>query len=161
MYISGVPGTGKTATVHEVIRSLQTAVEDEDLPSFHFIEVNGMKLTDPHQAFVQILKLLTGQKATADHAAALLERRFSTAASNRETTVLLVDEVRIIPSLDTHVMSHIHTPIRCGSFTNLSDGRFTADRMTENPLNFLQIRGQGLHCIFACIEWWVRVPLLR
>lgn len=57
MYISGVPGTGKTATVHEVIRSLQTAVEEDELPSFQFIEINGMKLTDPHQAFVQILKV--------------------------------------------------------------------------------------------------------
>lgn len=104
MYISGVPGTGKTATVHEVIRSLQTAVEEDELPSFQFIEINGMKLTDPHQAFVQILKLLTGQKATADHAAALLEKRFSTPASNRETTVLLVDELDLLWTRKQNVM---------------------------------------------------------
>ncbi|XP_073419746.1 origin recognition complex subunit 1 isoform X2 [Dendrobates tinctorius] len=104
MYISGVPGTGKTATVHEVIRSLQTAVEDDDLPSFQFIEINGMKLTDPHQAYVQVLKLLTGQKATADHAAALLEKRFSTAACNRETTVLLVDELDLLWTRKQNVM---------------------------------------------------------
>ncbi|XP_073499570.1 origin recognition complex subunit 1 isoform X2 [Phyllobates terribilis] len=104
MYISGVPGTGKTATVHEVIRSLQTAAEDDDLPSFQFIEINGMKLTDPHQAYVQVLKLLTGQKATADHAAALLEKRFSTAASNRETTVLLVDELDLLWTRKQNVM---------------------------------------------------------
>ncbi|XP_075689117.1 origin recognition complex subunit 1 isoform X2 [Rhinoderma darwinii] len=104
MYISGVPGTGKTATIHEVIRSLQTAVEDDDLPSFQFIEINGMKLTDPHQAYVQILKLLTGQKATADHSAALLEKRFSTPASNRETTVLLVDELDLLWTRKQNVM---------------------------------------------------------
>ncbi|XP_077133990.1 origin recognition complex subunit 1 [Ranitomeya variabilis] len=104
MYISGVPGTGKTATVHEVIRSLQTAVEDDDLPTFQFIEINGMKLTDPHQAYVQVLKLLTGQKATADHAAALLEKRFSTAACNRETTVLLVDELDLLWTRKQNVM---------------------------------------------------------
>ncbi|KAM9324696.1 origin recognition complex subunit 1 [Gastrophryne carolinensis] len=104
MYISGVPGTGKTATVHEVIRSLQTAAEEDELPSFQFIEINGMKLTDPHQAFVQILKLLTGQKATADHAAALLEKRFSTPASKRETTVLLVDELDLLWTRKQNVM---------------------------------------------------------
>ncbi|KAM3915330.1 origin recognition complex subunit 1 [Leptodactylus fuscus] len=104
MYISGVPGTGKTATVHEVIRSLQTTAEEDGLPSFQFIEINGMKLTDPHQAYVQILKLLTGQKATADHAAALLEKRFSTAASNRETTVLLVDELDLLWTRKQNVM---------------------------------------------------------
>lgn len=57
MYISGVPGTGKTATVHEVIRCLQHAANMEEIPSFHFIEINGMKMTDPHQAYVQILQV--------------------------------------------------------------------------------------------------------
>lgn len=57
MYISGVPGTGKTATVHEAIRYLQQGADDNELPSFQFIEINGMKLTDPHQAYVQILKV--------------------------------------------------------------------------------------------------------
>lgn len=57
MYISGVPGTGKTATVHEVIRCLQTAADDDEIPPFSFVEVNGMKMTDPHQAYVQILQV--------------------------------------------------------------------------------------------------------
>lgn len=57
MYISGVPGTGKTATVHEVIRSLQQAAELDEIPAFRFIEINGMKMTDPHQAYVQILQV--------------------------------------------------------------------------------------------------------
>ena len=54
MYISGVPGTGKTATVHEVLRSIQ---EDEDLPEFTFVEINGMKLTEPAQAYTTFLKV--------------------------------------------------------------------------------------------------------
>ena len=54
MYISGVPGTGKTATVHEVLRSIQ---EDEDLPEFTFVEINGMKLTEPAQAYSTFLKV--------------------------------------------------------------------------------------------------------
>lgn len=122
MYVSGVPGTGKTATVHEVMRCLQHAADVDQIPSFSFVEINGMKMTDPHQAYVQILQVswfqgaagksaefcgagvfadppsspqeLTGQKATADHAAALLEKRFSNPAPRKETTVLLVDEVR-------------------------------------------------------------------
>ena len=57
MYISGVPGTGKTATVHEVIRSLTQGCEDGELPSFKYLEVNGMKLTEPRQAYVEILKV--------------------------------------------------------------------------------------------------------
>lgn len=34
MYISGMPGTGKTATVHAVIRSLQQAADNNDIPKF-------------------------------------------------------------------------------------------------------------------------------
>ncbi|XP_069794776.1 origin recognition complex subunit 1 isoform X2 [Narcine bancroftii] len=107
MYISGVPGTGKTATVHEVMRCLQRAAEQENIPSFHFIEINGMKLTDPHQCYVQILKLLTGQKATADHAAVLLEKRFGTPAPKRETTVLLVDELDLLWTRKQNVMYNL------------------------------------------------------
>ncbi|XP_069498296.1 origin recognition complex subunit 1 isoform X2 [Ambystoma mexicanum] len=107
MYISGVPGTGKTATVHEVIRCLQTAAENDDVPNFQYIEINGMKLTDPHQAYVQILKLLTGQKATADHAGALLEKRFSTPAPKRETTVLMVDELDLLWTRKQNVMYNL------------------------------------------------------
>lgn len=57
MYISGVPGTGKTATVHEAIHYLQQAAENDEIPAFQFIEINGMKLTDPNQAYVLILKV--------------------------------------------------------------------------------------------------------
>ena len=34
MYVSGVPGTGKTATMREVVRSLREAVQAGDLPEF-------------------------------------------------------------------------------------------------------------------------------
>ena len=55
MYISGVPGTGKTATVHEVIRCIEEA--QDDLPEFKFVEINGMKLTEPAQAYSTFLKV--------------------------------------------------------------------------------------------------------
>lgn len=57
MYISGVPGTGKTATVHQVIRFLKEDYDAGDIPFFKYIEINGMRLTDPHHAHVQILKV--------------------------------------------------------------------------------------------------------
>uniref|UniRef100_A0A3P8UJ62 Origin recognition complex subunit 1 n=1 Tax=Cynoglossus semilaevis TaxID=244447 RepID=A0A3P8UJ62_CYNSE len=107
MYISGVPGTGKTATVHEVMRCLQHAAEVDEIPSFTFIEINGMKMTDPHQAYVQILQKLTGQKATADHAAALLEKRFSNPAPRKESTVLLVDELDLLWTRKQNVMYNL------------------------------------------------------
>lgn len=52
---------------------------------FYFVVVDLCWILSPQK--------LTGQKATADHAAALLEKRFSSLAHRKETTVLLVDEV--------------------------------------------------------------------
>uniref|UniRef100_A0A8C8VE66 Origin recognition complex subunit 1 n=1 Tax=Pelusios castaneus TaxID=367368 RepID=A0A8C8VE66_9SAUR len=107
MYISGVPGTGKTATVHEVIHCLQQAAENDELPSFQLIEINGMKLTDPHQAYVQILQLLTGQKVTATHAAVLLTKLFCTPGPKRKTTVLIVDELDLLWTRKQDVMYNL------------------------------------------------------
>lgn len=53
-YISGVPGTGKTATVREVVRLLQECSQGGDLPGFTYLEVNAMRLTEPHQLWVQV-----------------------------------------------------------------------------------------------------------
>lgn len=107
MYISGVPGTGKTATVHEVIHCLQQAAQANDVPPFQYIEVNGMKLTEPHQVYVQILQKMTGQKATANHAVELLAKRFCTQGSSQETTVLLVDELDLLWTQKQDVMYNL------------------------------------------------------
>lgn len=52
--------------------------------------------TNISHSFISSLQKLTGQKATPDHAAVLLEKRFSNLAPRKETIVLLVDEVRTI-----------------------------------------------------------------
>uniref|UniRef100_A0A8C7ZH27 Origin recognition complex subunit 1 n=1 Tax=Oryzias sinensis TaxID=183150 RepID=A0A8C7ZH27_9TELE len=53
------------------------------------------------------LQKLTGQKATADHAAALLEKRFSNPAPRKETTVLLVDELDLLWTRKQNVMYNL------------------------------------------------------
>ena len=57
MYISGVPGTGKTATVHEVAQYLKQAADEDSLPPFKFVEINGLRLTEPRQLYVTMLKV--------------------------------------------------------------------------------------------------------
>ncbi|XP_034738016.1 origin recognition complex subunit 1-like [Etheostoma cragini] len=158
MYISGVPGTGKTATVHEVMRCLQHAADVDEIPPFHFVEINGMKMTDPHQAYVQILQKLTGQKATADHAAALLEKRFSNAAPRKETTVLLVDELDLLWTRKQNVMYNLfdwptrrHARLVVLTIANTMDlperiminrvaSRLGLTRMSFQPYSFKQLQ---------------------
>ncbi|XP_015586652.1 origin recognition complex subunit 1 isoform X2 [Cephus cinctus] len=96
MYISGVPGTGKTATVNEVIRCLKKLVSKHELNDFKFIEINGMKLTEPRQAYVHILKQLTNRTATWEQAYQLLEKQFIRPTSKKCMTLLLVDELDLL-----------------------------------------------------------------
>ncbi|ESN93994.1 hypothetical protein HELRODRAFT_103086 [Helobdella robusta] len=107
MYISGVPGTGKTATVRQVMSILHDEHLSGDLAMFKYIEVNGMKLVDPHHANVEILKQLTGQKATAEHACNLLDRRFKTEDPHRVPVVLLVDELDLLWTRKQTVMYNL------------------------------------------------------
>ena len=50
VYICGVPGTGKTATVLATINSLKKEAERGDLPEFSFIEINCLRLKSPADA---------------------------------------------------------------------------------------------------------------
>ncbi|XP_053614639.1 origin recognition complex subunit 1 [Plodia interpunctella] len=90
MYISGVPGTGKTATVCSALKILK---EEADLPDFQLVEVNGMRIAEPRQAYVQIYKQLTGKSVVWEQACSLLEKRFTNPGPRRTPTVLLVDEL--------------------------------------------------------------------
>ncbi|KAJ2050554.1 Origin recognition complex, subunit 1 [Coemansia sp. S2] len=104
MYISGVPGTGKTATVHEVIRTLQENSEEGELPDFQYIELNGMKMTEPAQAYTQLWQAIAGEKATPKHAAQLLEKHFSTPSPRRRTYVVLMDELDLLVTKSQSIM---------------------------------------------------------
>ncbi|CAH0724259.1 unnamed protein product, partial [Brenthis ino] len=90
MYISGVPGTGKTATVNTALKVLK---EEPDLPEFQLVEVNGMRIAEPRQAYVQIYKQLTGKSVVWEQACSLLEKRFTNPGPRRTPTVLVVDEL--------------------------------------------------------------------
>lgn len=66
MYISGVPGTGKTLTTRQVVICLKEAVSSSKtaraapgaLPNFKFIEVNAFQVTEPHQIYKLIYKVI-------------------------------------------------------------------------------------------------------
>jgi len=90
LYISGMPGTGKTATVHEVVRSLQ---QDKTVPAFDVVEVNGMNLIKAQDAYTSILEQLTGARAVPERASALLDKLFASPERRQRVCVLLVDEM--------------------------------------------------------------------
>ncbi|KAK7563478.1 P-loop containing nucleoside triphosphate hydrolase protein [Phyllosticta citricarpa] len=104
IYISGTPGTGKTATVREVVAQLNASVQAEELDDFIFVEVNGMKVTDPHQSYSLLWEALRGDRVSPSHALELLEREFSTPSPRRVPCVVLMDELDQLVTKNQSVM---------------------------------------------------------
>jgi Cdc6-like AAA superfamily ATPase len=77
LYISGVPGTGKTATVREIVGKLRTLLADGNIPPFDVVEVNGMSTPDPSLVYSQLYSAVVGKRGVP-HARAqqLLQARF-------------------------------------------------------------------------------------
>jgi origin recognition complex subunit 1 len=104
IYISGTPGTGKTATVREVVAQLNASVMAEELDDFIFVEINGMKVTDPHQSYSLLWEALRGDRVSPSHALGLLEREFSTPSPRRVPCVVLMDELDQLVTKNQSVM---------------------------------------------------------
>lgn len=104
IYISGTPGTGKTATVREVITQLNAAVLAEELDDFIFVEINGMKVTDPHQSYSLLWEALRGDRVSPSHALNLLEREFGSPSPRRVPCVVLMDELDQLVTKNQSVM---------------------------------------------------------
>ncbi|VDM49690.1 unnamed protein product, partial [Toxocara canis] len=95
MYISGVPGTGKTATVIQAIRHLKRS---NGCPQFDFVMVNGMEIADPKQIFADIYAQLFNvkKKISAAVARQKLNEIFQCLDAARKPVVLLVDELDLL-----------------------------------------------------------------
>ncbi|KAM0512208.1 hypothetical protein ACHAPE_009138 [Trichoderma viride] len=104
IYISGTPGTGKTATVREVISRLEEAVGSDELDDFIFVEINGMKITDPHQAYSLLWESIKGERASPAQSLDLLEREFSNPSPRRVPCVVLMDELDQLVTKNQAVM---------------------------------------------------------
>lgn len=94
MYISGVPGTGKTLTTKQVVSCLTDLAKEKSVPKFKFIEVNAFQVTEPHQIYKLIYKELTDENVSAEHAIMLLEKKFE--QKSIDPVVLLVDELDML-----------------------------------------------------------------
>lgn len=104
IYISGTPGTGKTATVREVVAQLNNSVLAEEMDDFIFVEINGMKVTDPHQSYSLLWEALKGDRVSPSHALDLLEREFSHPSPRRVPCVVLMDELDQLVTKNQSVM---------------------------------------------------------
>lgn len=81
--ISGVPGTGKTATVHAVVRELKRMAANNVRPPrtrtsmcilsrlqetnpFTYVEINGLRIPEPSAAYGVLWEALSGHDVSTD-----------------------------------------------------------------------------------------------
>ncbi|KAF1332078.1 Origin recognition complex subunit, partial [Globisporangium splendens] len=86
IYISGLPGTGKTSIVKEIIQSLEAEKKRGDLPHFVWIEVNGLTMPKPDVAYSVIWKALQEGET-------MLQHEFEVSDDERPVLLILLDEM--------------------------------------------------------------------
>lgn len=90
MYISGVPGTGKTMTVCKVMSDLKD--HSENYGDFSFLKINALALTEPKQVYVEIVKKLLNKKLHWEEALKQIVSFFK-AKKRKIPHVILIDEL--------------------------------------------------------------------
>lgn len=113
LYISGMPGTGKTATVRQIARELEKLTKKRgrtkstNLPPFQFHEINAMKLPTPKHLYTELCKKLMKKHFAPNTAIKKLEKYFSTKDNARDICVLLVDELDYLLTRQQKVIYNI------------------------------------------------------
>lgn len=90
--------------MREVVAQLNASVQQEELDDFIFVEINGMKVTDPHQSYSLLWEALRGDRVSPAHALELLEREFTTPSPRRVPCVVLMDELDQLVTKNQNVM---------------------------------------------------------
>lgn len=87
-----------------MIAHLNGAVISEEMDDFIFVEINGMKVTDPHQSYSLLWEALKGDRVSPSHALSLLEREFSGPSPRRIPCVVLMDELDQLVTKNQSIM---------------------------------------------------------
>ncbi|XP_065213533.1 origin recognition complex subunit 1 [Planococcus citri] len=106
LFISGEPGSGKTATVHRVIERLNEE-NDQSSNNFQFIEINGLYLSEPSKAYSRILEQMTEEIATPKQALSSLNSIFTSRSTKNHPVILFIDELDCIYNKSANVIINI------------------------------------------------------
>ncbi|CCF59819.1 hypothetical protein KAFR_0I00380 [Kazachstania africana CBS 2517] len=105
VYVAGTPGVGKTLTVREVIRELQYSVQQEELPVFHYVEINGLKMVKPTDSYEVLWNRISGERLTWGAAMESLEFYFSKVPKvKKRPIVVLLDELDALINKNQDIM---------------------------------------------------------
>ncbi|EGN92383.1 hypothetical protein SERLA73DRAFT_172955 [Serpula lacrymans var. lacrymans S7.3] len=127
VYISGVPGTGKTATVHAIVRELKRMAENNETNPFTYVEINGLRLPEPSAAYNVLWEAVSGHDIASDghlkisskESLKQLSRHFSAgvrAGPSNHACVVLMDELdQLVTAKQDVVYNFFNWPTLAGS----------------------------------------------
>ncbi|KAF9015037.1 hypothetical protein BDQ17DRAFT_1340381 [Cyathus striatus] len=126
VYISGVPGTGKTATVHTVVRELKRLAEAGETNPFTYVEINGLRLSEPSTAYSLLWEAVSGHdtareghlKISAKESLKALTRYFAGGGRGPggHACVVLMDELdQLVTTKQDVVYNFFNWPTMVGS----------------------------------------------
>ena len=104
IYVSGVPGTGKTASVKCVLTKLRLASQCdkskiEKLPDFKSVWINGLQMTDPKQSYVHFYKGLVDPANNVRMSGSKAQTLLDPLLTNlKEPVILVLDELDTLTS---------------------------------------------------------------
>ncbi|RCK60933.1 Origin recognition complex subunit 1 [Candida viswanathii] len=104
VYVSGVPGMGKTATIKDVVQQMSESQATGEIQPFSYLELNGLKLLNPNVAYEVLWEHISGHKVSPPNAALLLEEYFKTEQADRKPLIVLMDELDQIATKKQNVM---------------------------------------------------------
>jgi len=109
MYVSGMPGTGKTATAHCAITQLRMKSREGKLPPFEVLEINGMTIGHPGNAYIMLCERLCGKlglsrRRAAETLGAFFSRTGPSQGRMKQTCVVVLDELDAFCEKNTKVL---------------------------------------------------------
>ncbi|CUS20181.1 LAQU0S01e00826g1_1 [Lachancea quebecensis] len=105
VYVAGTPGVGKTLTVREVVKELLQSVDQDELPRFQYVEINGLKMIKPTDSYEVLWHKISGERLTSGAAMESLEFYFNKVPKNKKRPILvLLDELDALVTKSQDVM---------------------------------------------------------
>ncbi|KND01736.1 AAA family ATPase CDC6 [Spizellomyces punctatus DAOM BR117] len=106
LYISGCPGTGKTALLEEIVNRMEERV-DEARHALRIVKLNCMSVKDPKMIYPKLLAEIRGEQTKAKDAVKFLESIFipeASKGSSRTFFVVIMDEIDSLITKDQEIL---------------------------------------------------------
>lgn len=95
LYVSGVPGTGKTLCVKEVMKQISKKILSGEIPDFEFYEINCLRFKECASLFKEMWLQITGEHLSVKTSRTRLNHLFTKHPPSKYI-ILLIDEIDVL-----------------------------------------------------------------